>query len=198
MFSPLPPIPETGKPQPQWVQHSGIIVPVANLSIDAQVCPCGLLSYCHVNRRSKVIFCTNASCHQTTISKGRTVYQCRDETCFQRICASCHSARPRLDKNLWNTLKESFVPIPKTSSDSTKDRFSSSFTSHVRKLPSLVSLSGNNESLANTIKDLTSKGLDHRPVDTNFAEKDSHLLTQLGRLPQVITVPVLDWAPFGL
>ena len=137
MFSPLPPITETDKPHPQWVQHSGIIVPVSSLSIDAQICPCGLLSYCHVNRRSKVIFCTNASCHQTTISKGRTVYQCRDETCFQRICSSCHAARPRLDKHVWNTLKETFVPMSKTSSDPTKDRFGSTFTAHVQNFPPL-------------------------------------------------------------
>ena len=110
MFSPLPPISETDKPQPQWVQHSGVIVPIANMSPDAQICPCGLLAYCHVNRRAKVIFCTNATCTQNTISKGRTVYQCRDETCFQRICAACHTSRPRLDKNIWAAHKETSHP----------------------------------------------------------------------------------------
>ncbi len=113
------PVNETDKPAPQWVQHSGVIVPIANMSLDAQICPCGLLAYCHVNRRSKVIFCTNSTCTQNTISKGRTVYQCRDEACFQRICAACHTSRPRLDKNIWAAHKESFTPIPKTSSDNT-------------------------------------------------------------------------------
>ena len=99
---------------------------------------------------------------------------------------------------MWNALKDSFQPIPKTHSDITKDRFSSEFTSRVRKLPSLVPPAGHNDTLASTIKDLTSKGIGHKPTDTVFTEKDSHLLTQLGRLPHVILVPVLDWAPFGL
>ena len=198
MFSPLPPITETDSPQPQWVQHSGVIVPVNNLSADAQVCPCGLLSYCHVNRRSKVLYCTNATCIQTTITKGRTVYQCRDDSCFQRICSNCHAARPKLDKNLWHSLKETFTPVPKTHADYTKDRFGSSFSSHAQRLPNLVSPPDHHQSLSTTIKNLTSKGFDQKTFSPEFKEKDSHLLTQLGRLPQVITVPVLDWAPFGL
>ena len=110
-------------------------------------------------------------------------------------------AATRLDPGstkIFGTLKETFIPITKTSSDPTKDRFGSTFTSHVQKLPTLASPSDNNQSLADTIKNLTSKGLDHKPFDCNFNEKDSHLLAQLGRLPQVISVPVLDWAPFGL
>ena len=99
---------------------------------------------------------------------------------------------------IWNSFKESFKPVPKLSSDCTKDRFSSDFTSHVRRLSSLVPPSGNNDALASTIKDLTSKGINHKATDASFREKDSHLLTQLGRLPQVVFVPVLDWAPFGL
>ena len=168
------------------------------MSPDAQLCPCGLLSYCHVNRRAKVIFCTNSTCLQSTISKGRTVYQCRDESCFQRICAACHTSRPKLDKNLWAAHKETFTPIPKTAADPSRHRFGSSFTSHAQKLPDIVPPTGDNQSLADTIKNLTSKGPDHKPLNLDFTEKDAHLLTQLGRLPQVITTPVLDWAPFGL
>ena len=103
-----------------------------------------------------------------------------------------------MDKNAWNSFKDSFQPVPRTNSDIAKDRFSSELTSHVRKLPCLVPPAGQNDTLASTIKDLTSKGINHKSADIVFTEKDSHLLTQLGRLPQVITVPVLDWAPFGL
>ena len=131
-----------------------------------------------------MIFCTNASCHQTAILKGRTVYQCWDETCFQRICSSCHAARPRLDKNLWNTLKETFVPITKTSADPAKDRFGSTFTAHVQKLPTLVSPSDNNQSLADTIKNLTSKGLDHKPFDCNLPKKIPTCLLNLADYPK--------------
>ena len=42
------------------------------------------------------------------------------------------------------------------------------------------------------------KDLTKRPLTPNSTNKNSHLLAQLGRLPHVITVPVLDWAPFGL
>ena len=198
MFSPLPPFSETTQPQSQWVQHSGVIVPVNSMSLDAQLCPCGLLSYCHVNRRAKVIFCTNATCLQNTISKGRTVYQCRDETCFQRICAACHTSRPRLDKHIWAAHKENFTPVPKTAADPTKHRFGSNFTSQAQKLPNFVPPPDSNLSLADTIRGLTSKGPEYKSAELTFTEQDAYLLTQLGRLPQVISVPVLDWAPFGL
>ena len=110
LFSPLPEIPDD-LPMPSLVQHAGTIEITTQLDRKAQRCPCGRLAYRHLNKRVKVIQCTNAACPTPSICLADSLYHCKARECYHRICARCHQSRPEVHHSDWSSLKNEFEPV---------------------------------------------------------------------------------------
>ena len=123
-----------------------------------------------------------------------SLYHCKNRACFQRICSKCHHARTQLHLSEWQALQDEFEPVTALGQGQYGYKFHNPALALHRQLPDMMRHHPPTCTPATSSPSAIPSNLGNQELDA----EGCLLLSRLGRLPDVITVPVLDWAPGGL